>query len=430
MTATASTTAAWPLEPGTGRGRSHGTSSAEPFDRWFRYPAGFASDYVKLLVARTGLHEGTLVDCFMGSGVTGTAATSEGLRFAGIETHPLISELAALKLRADIDVTDARLTAREIVHQPAPRYCPDGETDLVRRSFSEDSLVDLVALRGAIRQLGETTTAYVLKWALLGTLRDVAQVKVGWPYQRPGVARKAQFRTVRERFLTRVAMITEDVESAGTQRPESTLVVGDSSDSRAWKPIPKSQACITSPPYLNNFDYADATRLELYFWGDVTTWREMCDSVRSGMVVATTQQSSKPGKEVALVTLRERYGETGEKIIRLTNRVADAKESRGGRAKEYDQVIPAYFVSISRVLENLLANLDAGSPAIWLVGDSAPYGTYIDTPALIAELAGTIGFEPSDDVLLRRRGERWGRDRGCELSERMIVLKKPPSQDA
>ena len=65
---------AWPTEPGSGRGRSHGTSSREAFDRWFRYPAGFASDYVELLLDRLALTEGTVIDCFAGSGVTGTAA--------------------------------------------------------------------------------------------------------------------------------------------------------------------------------------------------------------------------------------------------------------------------------------------------------------------------------------------------------------------
>ena len=365
----------------------------------------------------------------MGSGVTGSAVTSQGLAFAGIEAHPLVAELAALKLQASIDIREAREAALALSLEP-PRACQIArEPELVQRSFSEETLTDLVALRGGIKDLGDTATACVLKWALLGTLRDVAQVKVGWPYQRPGVARKAQFRAVRDRFLARVAMITDDVEDAGRERPLSTIVVGDSSDSRAWQSMPVAQACITSPPYLNNFDYADATRLELYFWGDVTTWRQMCELVRTDMVVATTQQSSKLGKATALSALANRHGTIGEEIVNLTERITATRIDRGGRTKEYDQVIPPYFVSMSGVLENLFNYLESGAPAIWLVGDSAPYGVYIDTPRLIAGLATSIGFEFQEDVLLRRRGERWGRDRGCALSERMIVLQKPAAAD-
>lgn len=69
-----------PLEPATGQGRKHGTSSDESFDRWFRYPAGFASDYVRVLLDRLELPAGaTVLDCFAGSGVTGTAARGQGM---------------------------------------------------------------------------------------------------------------------------------------------------------------------------------------------------------------------------------------------------------------------------------------------------------------------------------------------------------------
>lgn len=30
----------------------------------------------------------------------------------------------------------------------------------------------------------------------------------------------------------------------------------------------KANLVITSPPYPNNYDYADATRLEMMFWGN------------------------------------------------------------------------------------------------------------------------------------------------------------------
>lgn len=413
----------WPAEPATGRGRSHGTSSAEPFDRWFRYPAGFASDYVKLLVDRLELREGVLVDCFMGSGVTGTAALSRGLSFGGIEAHPLIAELAKLKLLVPIDSDQLTTTAKTIAAAPSPLDASMTETSLVKRSFPDDVLGDLVAMREAIRKLGDTETACALKWALLGTLRDVADVKVGWPYQRPDVSRRPRHKDARQRFIARADMIAEDVRPGRPQVDPPVIVVGDSSTAQAWQSIPSAHGCITSPPYLNNFDYADATRLELYFWGDVRTWREMCDSVRSDMVIATTQQSSKQSKEDALRRLGVERGQVGAQIAGLTRRIVEQRTERGGRTKEYDQVLPAYFAGMADVLANLFVNLEPGSRAIWLVGDSAPYGVHIDTPNLIGKVAESLGFDFEEDVLLRRRGARWGRSR--DLSERMIVMRRP-----
>ena len=209
---------AWPNEPGSGRGRSHGTSSRKPFDRWFRYPAGFASDYVELLLDRLELTEGTVIDCFAGSGVTGTAARARGLSFVGIEAHPFVAELARLKLTPTATAAQIRTLAREVAtlarrSEPSAPVPVDSEPDLIRRSFADDTLKTLLVLRLLIRERLQDPAALYLKWALLATLRDVADVKVGWPYQRPGIARKPRHSDPIARFDARVQAMANDIES-------------------------------------------------------------------------------------------------------------------------------------------------------------------------------------------------------------------------
>lgn len=463
--------ASWPVEPGSGRGRSHGTSSRDAFDRWFRYPAGFASDYVGLLLDRLQVEEGIVVDCFTGSGVTGTAARARGLGFAGIEAHPLIAELARLKLNPSASGEAVRHLAEQVAGfartllESAPtgwERALEAEPDLVRRSFANDTLYVLVVLREAIKKREEDAASDYLKWALLATLRDVAGVKVGWPYQRPGVSRKPRHSDALKRFLARVDAMAHDLDlltaratpsgmlegtelaeppvspvidgARGGSAPASvdaTIVTGDSTDPAAWAQLPgQGAACVASPPYLNNFDYADATRLELYFWGEVTTWRDMCLEVRADMVTATTQQSSVNGKSEALEELRTRQAtspQPAKEIIDLVAEMTSVKSAREKRSKEYDQVAPAYFVAMWDVLENLHTYLASGSSALWLVGDSAPYGVYIDTPRLIGEIAEAVGFTFTEDVHLRTRGDRWGQNTDrhkVKLAERLIVLNK------
>jgi len=439
---------AWPTEPASGRGRSHGTSSRQPFDRWFRYPAGFASDYVQLLLDRLELTEGMVIDCFAGSGVTGTAARARGLSFAGIEAHPFVAELARLKLTPTATAAQVRTLAREVATSArkavlAELTTVDSEPDLIRRSFADHTLKALLVLRRLIKDRLEDPAALYLKWALLATLRDVADVKVGWPYQRPGVARKPPHDDPIARFDLRIQAVADDIESVSgsnvsyrptsrvTSQITSKVLVGDSRDPNVWSQLPTSAAaCIASPPYLNNFDYADATRLELYFWGDVSTWRDMCREVRGDMLTATTQQSSVREMAVAIARLKERAdGSSGpvEEILRLVESITEAKLRRERRSKEYDQVAPAYFLAMWDVLQNLKDHLAPGGTALWLVGDSAPYGVYIDTPRLIGDIAVQIGFNLAEDVSLRVRGNRWGQhsDRhNVPLAERLIVLHK------
>jgi hypothetical protein len=440
---------AWPNEPGSGRGRSHGTSSHQPFDRWFRYPAGFASDYVELLLDRLGLTEGTVIDCFAGSGVTGTAARSRGLSFVGIEAHPFVAELAQLKLTPIATAAQLRTMTREVATlaresgESAP-VSVESESDLIRRSFTNDTLKALLTLRLLIRDRLHDPAALYLKWALLATLRDVADVKVGWPYQRPGVARKPRYSNPIARFEGRAQVMADDLESVAdadtSLQPDPTasspatsqVIVGDSRNPNVWAQLTApTSACIASPPYLNNFDYADATRLELYFWGEILTWKDMCREVRNDMLTATTQQSSVGERTAAIAELKRRTPEPSGpvvEILKLVESIVEAKRQRNRRSKEYDQVTPAYFLAMQAILQNLSDHLVPGGTALWLVGDSAPYGVYIDTPRLIGDLAVRIGFDFTEDVNLRVRGNRWGQNsdrHSVPLAERLIVLKKP-----
>ena len=423
-----------PLQPGSGQGRRHGTSSNEPFDRWFRYPAGFASDYVSVLLHELELEPGGLVvDPFAGSAVTGTAARAAGLSFFGIEAHPLISELGRLKLQTPPGrPAELASVAREIarMYSASPNDQDlDAEASLIRRCFSDPILTQLVALRNAIKSgVGEPWSDY-LKWALLATLRDVAGVRVGWPYQRPGTDRRPPHADAFTRFERRVSWMAADLDeySKITELHTSKLVNGDSRDPESWSHIAPTQAhgCVSSPPYLNNFDYADATRLELYFWGEVTTWSQMVSTVRSEMITATTQQSSVGSAALATSALRE-LGPTATSIDILVQKLHGERTSRS-RGKEYDRVLPAYFLAISQVLSNLAGTLAPGAPAVWLVGDSAPYGVYVDTPGIIAELAQHAGLSLEKDVVLRRRGQRWAGNssrHGIELAERLILMRR------
>lgn len=426
----------WPREPGSGRGRRHGTSSSEAFDRWFRYPAGFASDYAELLIKHIGLTEGTVVDCFTGSGVTGTAARRRKLGFVGVEAHPLVAELAKLKLSAPAGIASAAAIADELVAEvrampvitdQAAAEVAGREADLVRRSFEAQTLRQLVALRSAVQSRESSAVAPYLKWALLATLRDVAQVKVGWPYQRPGIRRRPPHADPVTRFKARVAWMVDDLNTVDwSHAPDALVLCGDARDQKTWQlEGRRGQACVASPPYLNNFDYADATRLELYFWGEVKSWSQMVSTVRKDMLTATTQQSSVTEKQVARGRLDE-MGTVGTKIMALTDALRVERRARA-RGKEYDQVAPAYFVAMADVLTNLADALEVGSTCLWLVGDSAPYGVHVDTPALIGELAEAAGFEVSEDVVLRRRGNRWQsatRRHGVELSERLLVFRR------
>ena len=406
---------------------NNGVDRTRPFDRWFRYPAGFSPATLARCFEAARVKSGGLVlDPFAGAATAGVEALSRGASFFGIEGHPLIAELGNLKLCIPDPVPELAASAQEIAAS-APRGNLDGETDLVSRCFDHKTLEALVGLRDAIAEAPETVRPY-LKWALVATLREVASSKVGWPHQRPSRPRKPRYSEPEKRFAQRAGMIEEDLTKGHGTDATGLVIQGDSRTGRPWARMPqKAAACISSPPYLNNFDYADATRLELYFLGVARTWAEMCAAVRDPLVVATTQQSTKLACEKASKGLKKAAPKLAQEVFALRDDLNAERRSRR-QGKEYDLMVVLYFHDIVRVLTHLHQALEPGARVAWVIADSAPYGVYVDTPALIARAAVELGFDFVSTEQLRRRGQRWahhGQRHEVELDERLIVLRRP-----
>jgi hypothetical protein len=365
----------------------------------------------------------TVLDPFCGTATVGTAAFARGWPFVGIEAHPEIAELGNLKLqplpRAPAELVVLAEEAAAATDWDVLR----DEPELLRRCFSEDVLASLLALREGVWGAPDWSQPY-LKWALLGTLRDVASVKVGWPYLRPELQRRPQYSDAGARFRTRVQWMADDL-ALRTTSAAGRVIAGSSTDSDAWQDVSGS-LCVTSPPYLNNFDYADATRLEMFFWGRNTSWAQMCADVRADMLIATTQQASVAKAKDAMEALAQ--WPRLEARVGILVRELTAARGAGRRSKEYDRVLPPYVAGLLSVLEHLKASLATGAWCGWVVGDSAPYGVYIDTPDLILDCAEAVGFVRDESVLLRPRGQRWrtnGTRHQVSLEERLVWFRVP-----
>ncbi len=410
-----------------GTGAPNGPSRSLGTDGWFRYPAGFSADAINRAVQSIGCDAGELlVDPFAGAAVGGSSLVERGVRFRGLEANVLVAELANLKFMRPGPPTELTEVGDQV--SAAPEGTVQNETDLVKACFSEASLRQLVGIRTQILSEEERWRAH-LKWALLATLRDVATAKVGWPYQRPDVARTAPHTDVRSRFRHRVASMAASLEAASSI-PDGIVQHGDARKQDAWSQLladERAVGCLTSPPYLNNYDYADATRLEAYFWGAATTWSELVSVVRAPMMIATTQQTSVSRAADARTKLAQGAPRTFSRIEALSDQLAVQQEHRS-RPKEYDRLVLSYFADALVVLQNLWDNLADGARVAMVIGDSAPYATYIDTPALWSSIASELGFSPVSDLVIRSRGLRWrtnGSRHQVDLHERLVLWSRP-----
>lgn len=331
-------------------------------------------------------------------------------------------DLARLKLASPSSEVTALTEAASRVAS-ASTLPIDHETELVKRCFEKETLEILCGIRHALER--EPAWQQHLTWALLGTLRDVASKKVGWPYQRPNQPRKPLVKDPRQRFILRAEAMASDLRDLPLHG-DGRVRLGDSRLSQPWKDLLKNDladACVSSPPYLNNFDYADATRLEVYFLGQAKTWKELCDRVRSRMLIASTQQTRVARAKRDLGGLRH-WPSVEREAASIVASLQAERRSRP-RGKEYDRVVPSYLYGIGCVLQRLRKHLRKGATCSWVIGDSAPYGVYIDTPRLISELAEDSGFRLEGSSVVRARGARWQQNstrHDVQLDERLICF--------
>ena len=168
-----------------------------------------------------------LIDPFVGAATGWRAGVEQGFRYAGIEVHPEIAELAQLKVqpfaRPARIVEDAQRIASDILEADISR-----ETDLVARSFDEDSLRELVSIRDQLKAHPRRATTRYLKWSLLGALRDCARVQVRWPYQRPAVRRKPRIAEPTRAFLRRAEWMAADLSESS--RDSAAIVLRGTPD--------------------------------------------------------------------------------------------------------------------------------------------------------------------------------------------------------
>lgn len=189
------------------------------------------------------------------------------------------------------------------------------------------------------------------------------------------------------------------------KQSRACLVAGDARNF-ADKTGQKVDAVITSPPYANNYDYADALRFEMTFWGEVTGWGDIHEKVRKHLIVSSSQHSSKEKLSVDELLQSPVISPIYTELAEVVQELAVTRENHGGK-KHYHTMVAAYCRDIGLVLQELHTICRSGAQMCWVIGDSAPYGVYCPIDKWIGELALAAGFHSYRFEKLRDRNIKW-----------------------
>lgn len=392
-----------------------------PIHGWFKYPAGYSYRFVFDIFDQFRIHPGEWVyDMFSGTGTTLICAKQKGINGYGVEAHSFVHWVADVKLYWDFDytafgyeLTDLLKRCRNHINHNIDETATEGVfPELVYKCYHPLTLKQLYLLRGFIfNQVIDVHVQDLLKLALTDTLRAAAAAGTGWPYIAPnkntGDKPPKPALAIFEKTVWKMYADLGEV-TGKTSTCEIYNILGDAR-SRQHLEDGQISIAITSPPYLNNYDYADRTRLETYFWGITSSWKDITEQFRNKLMVAATTQIIRKQHHIETVlseVIKQVDTEVYGKLYASVQELARLRLTKGGK-KDYDLMVALYFNDMLAVLQEAYRVLKPGGTFCLVLGDSAPYGVHIETENLIGQLGLGLGFQKFEYQEFRTRGGKW-----------------------
>jgi hypothetical protein len=381
-----------------------------PVHRWFRFSAGFGADWAEQTVRSSGSTASLRVlDPFAGSGTTLLAAENAGVESCGVEAHPFLYRLARAKLARRSDPAAFAQRASRVLADAKRREAGNLDTypPLIQKCYTRETLSRLDVLRQSVEADRDDMPTSELVWlTLVAILRRTSYVNTAqWQYILPNKTKRNPVDPyIAFEQLSR--QIHEDlVTSADVGGPKARLILGDA---RTCDGVPDkfAQLVLCSPPYPNNYDYADATRLEMSFFREISGWRDLQRTVRSGLVRSCSQHVPESAVSLEEVLSRPEVEPIRSELGPICRELGQVRLLRGGK-KTYHLMVACYFLDLANVWKSLRRVCDSPARACFVVGDSAPYGIYVPVMDWLGKLAVAAGFRSFAFDRTRDRNVKW-----------------------
>ena len=387
------------------------TNMALPIHGWYRYTAGFSAAWVRELIGEQKAQGLThILDPFAGSGTVLLESEFQQVEAIGLESQPYVFKIATAKLLWQTDSAALNAAATSLLEAARAEIVTQTEyPELLTKCFPLPILHKLEALKLSWAKLEADDEQKQLLWFVItAILRACSPVGTAqWQYIQP-TKTKAKVIDPFVAFEKKVREMTRDMVQMQALGIAVTPAAIYNDDSRHITSVPDGWAdlVITSPPYANNYDYADATRLEMMFWGYIAGWSDLQGEVRTKLIRACTQHVGKLASEVDAILDTPRLACIRPELIQVFTALKAERLNHGGK-KNYHFMIAAYFQDLADVLYSLRRVTRPGALMCFVVGDSAPYGVYVPVDRWLGAIAWAAGCTTDHFEKLRDRNVKW-----------------------
>jgi len=383
------------------------TTYRHPIHRWFNFIAGFSPEFVH--ACSNGVSDQSdslLLDPFAGCATAPLVACSRGMRSIGYEPHPIFARIARAKLPGPGSLRRldhiAKAIAQGLRRPRSIDILSDKPRAFLTKLFPDTILETLLGAREVLRE--ENLMQDDLAFLILSKIVDLcSHSQTDGVYKAP-TSRKTAI-SPQTACDDVIGMVRCDLETLERSYRQLAYIYKSSSEDMHQVADSSVSLVVTSPPYLNNFDYAEMTRMHLYFWEIATSWGEITQKVRSKLIVNTT--TALKGHKDKQVEYRTNVpSPLHAELDDLVAGLAEKRQTKAGK-KEYDYLVYPYFSQMTNVLRECLRCMKPGAAIHIMVADAALYGIHVSTPQILCDLLQLVGFESCKCSFVRKRGHRW-----------------------
>lgn len=372
-----------------------------PVHKWYPYIAGFSAKFVRKELNRCEINKNFLVlDPFAGVGTTLVVAKYNNINSIGVEINPFASFVAETKLFWDYDVHElikkVKYFSREIMKD---NFTSKAEyPDIIHKAFSPKILHKLENIKQKIKKIEDKHTKDLFTLALVRILRDVSNCKNFAPYFQLNDT-KLNDADVYGIFIDNLNRMVEDLFFLPKVDAFAKMYTDDA---RNMEFIGNEtvNAVITSPPYLNNWDYSYITRIELYFLRYFEDIDEITEKLKKKLVNSSNFVLHNVEEDIEPMV--------GDKSINRELSILQDKLKKvsDGKTLDYDRMVIGYFNDMYQALSELYRVMKFRGNASIVLGDSCLYGVHVPTDKILAKIGYSLGFETDIETIRKRKATR------------------------
>jgi hypothetical protein len=333
-------------------------------------------------------------------------------------------------------VTRAKLSARELSpgqlegaarrvldapYEPPVSRWPD--VNIVELAFDPGAKEQMLFFRERIAEIEDPAIRDFLMLALLATLEETSFTSKDGQFLRI-VKRKPK--PVRAAFADRVGRMVQDLKSHHLTRGnghacQSRVFLGDA------RSLPRDvqeyagtvSAVVTSPPYLNRYDYSRTYSLELcLLWDDsgkiLVEKFEDLKRIRHSLLRSHIESRAAPTDDARLPQLTEILANLAGK--RLNN-------------PRIPVMIHGYFEDMNLAIQQISAMLEPGAHVALVVANARFEGETVPVDLMLSELAARHGLVTEEIRVTRYKGnssQQMGRYGRVPVRESIVFWRRLP----